>query len=75
MLLLSFFQQLHILFEHVPVVAKRGYGLGVLNEAASESVHRDFSFKWKDYEVLNIDNPLYKKRLLNAVQSYNASHL
>ena len=75
--ILFLLQQLHILFEHVPEVARKsnGVGLAVFNEAASESVYRDFKSKWNDYAVLDRENPQYEKRLLSAVSAYNSMHV
>ena len=74
---LSFNSQLHVLFDHTPVAIKinGGTGLGIFNEAASESVHRDFLTKWPDFAIANPSNPLYGPRLLRAVQAYNSQHI
>ena len=50
------------------------FSLGPVSEQASESVHHDFSEKWKNYKVANT-HPNFGGNLLKAIVAYNSQNL
>ena len=65
----------HIVFSHVVEFCnKKGQGLGVYSEQASESVHHDFAVVWERFSR-ELGNPSFGDQLLKAVVKYNSVHL
>lgn len=67
--------KIHILAHHVEqFIKKYGYGLGVINEQASEAIHSDFKPANKRFKRNNI-TPDYDNQYLRSVADYNSFHL
>ena len=73
---ISFTPKIHaVLFHIIEFCDSKGMGLSPWSEQASESVHHDFKQKWKNFNIRDTDHPVYGKRLLEAIVSYNSQHL
>ena len=68
--------KVHAVFFHAQEFCElTGKGLGPWSEQTSESSHQEFNKCWQNYIVKDQQNPLYEKRLLEAVQMFNNLNL
>ena len=67
--------KVHAVLFHVPdFCRRRGTGLGIFSEQASESVHHKFQKIWDKYKVSR-EHPNHGQRLTRAVTDFNISHI
>jgi hypothetical protein len=68
--------KVHIINSHlVDFVRRRGQkDMRLYSEQSHEAIHAEFSKTWSKYLVKEVSNPLYKKRLLQAVLDFNSAH-
>ncbi len=72
---ISITPKVHAVIMHVPEwCARKGKGLGLVSEQASESVHHDFRKKWEHFKVQE-NNPRFGNNLRNCIVHYNSSHI
>jgi hypothetical protein len=73
---MSLTTKVHIIIDHlIDFVVLRGENnLRLFSEQTHEAVHAEFWKTWAKYEVKDISNPIFEKRLLRAVLDYNGSH-
>ena len=67
--------KMHLLIEHLAEELQRtGMGTALLNESAGEALHADFDNHYRRFIVKDIESLSYQKKLLQAVNIYNANH-
>ena len=73
---LPFTCKMHLLIEHLPEeLEKYQMGTALLNESAGEALHADFDRHYQGFIVKDIGSLSYQRKLLQAVQIYNANHV
>ena len=73
---ISITPKIHAVFFHIEEFCDlTGMGLGPWSEQTSESLHQEFKQCWQKFYVKDNDNPIYKDRLLAAVQHFNSLNL
>ena len=46
-------------------------GLRLRSEQTGENVHHDFNETWKNFQITDVERPIYTKHLLHAMSLYN----
>ena len=68
--------KVHLVIKHLAEELDRnGHGTALLNESAGESVHADFDRHYSGFIVKDTNSESYPKKLLRAIQIYNADHI
>jgi hypothetical protein len=75
-LAISITTKIHIIFYHLEsFLLDKGFGLGLYNEQAFESVHADVDKKWRDHKIKDPMNPRFGAAWKKTICEYNSSHL
>ena len=73
---IAYTPKIHVLIDHVADFCEEYGCLGPFSTQSGESCHSDFRNTMKNYFVHELtNNELYAKKLLAAVNKYNAKHL
>jgi hypothetical protein len=73
---MSLIPKVHLILDHLSefVVLRGGRHMNLYAEQAHESLHYEFEQTWMKYQVKDVGNPLYKKRLLQGVCDFMGAH-